>query len=104
MGAPPPPPPPPTSITPIVCDMSCANDGSDLCAMFGSPCRTSGPGCSNPCNMSWLLTGVRPQSNSNIVSVNLGGIPANCDLTSGLCCPADYPGSDLCARLGLQGK
>jgi len=127
--APPPPPPPPASITPIVCDMSCTNvgrltadcslngvqarceegrcwakDGSDLCAMFGSPCRTSGPGCSNPCNMSWLLTGVRPQSNSNIVSVNLGGIPANCDLTSGLCCPADYPGSDLCARLGLQGK
>ena len=32
-----------------------------------------------------------------------GGVPAMCDLVTNYCCPTDWPHSDLCQRLGLQG-
>merc|ERR1719268_576996 len=88
-----------------------AKDGTNLCQMFGNPCgqaptTTPAPGinCAKPCNLRFVLDGIRGSATSNIVNVNVGffpKIPAACDLSTNLCCPTDDPTSDLCQRLGL---
>jgi len=88
-----------------------SKDGTNLCQMFGNPCgqaptTTPAPGinCAKPCNLRFVLDGIRGSATSNIVNVNVGffpKIPATCDLSTNLCCPTDDPTSDLCQRLGL---
>jgi len=95
-----------------------AKDGTDVCAMFGHPCgapppapptTTSPPSyvspvsCSRPCNLQSALDAVRGQVSATVITVNAGGVPAMCDLVTNYCCPTDWPHSDLCQRLGLQG-
>merc|ERR1711915_1028586 len=76
-----------------------AKDGTNLCQMFGNPCgqaptTTPAPGinCAKPCNLRFVLDGIRGSATSNIVNVNVGffpKIPAACDLSTNLCCPTD---------------
>jgi V8-like Glu-specific endopeptidase len=102
---------------PARCDagLCYAKDGSDLCDFFSYPCggrpSNGGLSCSNPClldraigqYMSQYQQGRQPQIMN--LSVGWGNvIPATCDLSTGYCCAADNPGSDLCARLGWFGS
>jgi len=88
-----------------------AKDGRDLCAMFGVSCSrpTTTPAppqsplsCSSPCNLKFVLDSIRHQVNTDIVNVYVGGIPAECDMRTNLCCARDYSWKDLCYRLGLS--
>merc|ERR1712013_800310 len=92
-----------------------SKDGTDLCRMFNYPCGRNTPpttppttaptvSCSRPCNLQFILKGIRGSASSNIVNVNVGlfpKIPAICDLSTNQCCATDDPNSDLCQRLGL---
>jgi len=92
-----------------------SKDGTDLCRMFNYPCGRNTPpttppttaptvSCSRPCNLQFILKGIRGSASSNIVNVNVGlfpKIPAICNLSTNQCCATDDPNSDLCQRLGL---
>jgi len=92
-----------------------SKDGTDLCRMFNYPCGRNTPAttpptppptvsCARPCNLQFVLNGIRSSATSNIVNINVGlfpKIPATCDLSTNRCCATDDPNSDLCQRLGL---
>ena len=97
------------------------------------PSYVSPVSCSRPCNLQSALDAVRGQVSATVITVNgkyfvvrifafvennvlmnqifpsksllpsAGGVPAMCDLVTNYCCPTDWPHSDLCQRLGLQG-
>jgi len=124
----------PSSSTGPTCDMSCTNvgsltadcslngiptrcdggqcyakDGTNLCQLFNNPCgqtqaATPSLTCSKPCNLKFVLDGIRSSASSSMVNVNVGffpKIPALCNLSTNQCCATDLPDSDLCQRLGL---
>lgn len=95
--------------------MCYATDGSDLCQQVDYPCggkptasteTASVLTCYNPCNLQSSLTTLHQEylsgQRERLIKVNVGSIPAVCDLLTNDCCPTDNPSSDLCWRIQLN--